>query len=98
MESYYGNYEGIEIDTVTLTIAGKDEDEKASFVVPKLDLIRASPVFKRMFTVEMKEKSTGKVDDIKDTNPEEFGEFLKAISPKQKRPNREEFFDGSYGF
>jgi hypothetical protein len=32
-------------------------------------------------------KSTDKIE-IKDTNPDEFGDFLKAISPKQEHPNR----------
>jgi hypothetical protein len=40
-----------------------------------------------MFTHEMTEKKTGKVV-IEDTNPEEFGDFLKAISPKQEHPTR----------
>jgi hypothetical protein len=40
-----------------------------------------------MFAYEMTEKTTRKVD-IKDTNPEEFGDFLKAISQKQENPNR----------
>jgi hypothetical protein len=48
----------------------------------------ASPVFQRMFANPMTEKATGKVE-IKDTNPEEFGHFLKAISPKQELPNRQ---------
>jgi hypothetical protein len=43
----------------------------------------------------MTEKSTGKVD-IKDTNPDEFGDFLKAISPKQEHPNREFYCNLSY--
>jgi hypothetical protein len=60
---------------------------EASFVVPKHDLLRSSPVFHRMFANEMTEKATGKVE-IEDTNPEEFGEFLKAISPKQEHPTR----------
>jgi hypothetical protein len=41
-----------------------------------------------MLASEMTEKSTGKVE-IEDTNAEEFGDFLKAISPKQELPNRE---------
>jgi hypothetical protein len=86
LESYYGEYEGVE--TVTLSIAGTETDEKTSFVVPKYVLMFASLVFRRMFIDEMTEKTTGKVD-IKDTNPEEFGDFLKAISPKQEHPNRE---------
>jgi hypothetical protein len=40
-----------------------------------------------MFTAEMTEKATGEVK-IEDTNAEEFGDFLKAISPKQEHPNR----------
>jgi hypothetical protein len=84
MESYYGDYGGI--DKITLSIAGTDA--KSSFVVSKHDLMRVSAVFERMFANEMTEKATGKVE-IEDTNPEEFGEFLKAISPKQERPNRE---------
>jgi hypothetical protein len=84
MEPYYGDYEGIE--KVTLTVAGSDE---TSFTVPKIDLFRASPVFQRMFANEMTEKATGKVDKIKETNPEEFGDFLRAISPKQELPNRQ---------
>jgi hypothetical protein len=83
--SYYGNYEGIEIPMVTLCVVGPEE---VSFVIPKLDLIRASPVFERMFANEMTERATDKVV-IEDTNPEEFGDFLKAISPKQELPNRE---------
>jgi hypothetical protein len=82
LTSYYGDYEGVE--TVTLSIDGA---EKASFTVPKIDLIRASPVFKQMFTGEMKEKNVGKVD--KGTNPKAFGDFLKAISPKQEHPTRQ---------
>jgi hypothetical protein len=42
---------------------------------------------------EMTEKKTSKVE-IKDTSPEEFGDFLKAISPKQEHPNRE--FNGIF--
>jgi hypothetical protein len=82
LEAYYGDYEGI--DTVTLCIG------TVSFVVPKHDLMRASPVFQRMFASEMTEKALGKVV-IEDTNPEEFGDFLKAISPKQEHPARELF-------
>jgi hypothetical protein len=82
LEPYFGDYEGIE--TVKLSIVGTKE---ASFVVPKYALMFASPVFQRMLTHEMTEKKTGKVE-IKDTNPEEFGDFLKAISPKQEHPNR----------
>jgi hypothetical protein len=36
----------------------------------------------------MTEKATSEVK-IEDTNAEEFGDFLKAISPKQEHPNRE---------
>jgi hypothetical protein len=43
-----------------------------------------------MFINEMTEKTSGKVE-IKDTDPGEFGDFLKAISPKQEHPNREFF-------
>jgi hypothetical protein len=49
--------------------------------------MRASPVFQRMFANPMTEKASGKVE-IEDTNPEEFGDFLKAISSKQELPNR----------
>jgi hypothetical protein len=77
VESYYGDYD-CDLEKITLIIAGA---EKASFTVPKVDLFRASPVFRRMFTVEMKEKATGKVEEIPDSNPQEFGDFLKAISP-----------------
>jgi hypothetical protein len=77
LESYYGDYEGVE--TITLCIAGT-ENEETSFVVPKYVLMNASPVFRRMLINEMTEKSTGKVY-IKDTNSTEFGDFLKAISP-----------------
>jgi hypothetical protein len=84
VESCYGDYD-CGLEKVTLTVAGA---EKASFTVPKVDLFRASPVFRRMFTVEMKEKASGKVEEIPDTNPEEFGDFLKAISPKQEHPTR----------
>jgi hypothetical protein len=84
LESYYGNLEGVE--TVTLCVAGTD-NKNTSFLVPKYVLLNASPVFQRMFANEMTEKTTGKVN-IKDTNPEEFGDFLKAISPKQEHPNR----------
>jgi hypothetical protein len=82
--SYYGDFVGIEIPMVTLCVVGHN---KASFVVPKIDLIRASPVFQRMFANDMTEKASGTVE-IKDTNPTEFGDFLKAISPKQEHPNR----------
>jgi hypothetical protein len=41
-----------------------------------------------MFAAEMTEKATGEVK-IEDTNAKEFGDFLKAISPKQEHPNRE---------
>jgi hypothetical protein len=68
-----------------LTIAGIKE---ASYVVPKYALMFASPVFKRMFANGMTEKSSGKLV-IEDTNPEEFSDFLKAISPKQEHPTRE---------
>jgi hypothetical protein len=84
VESYYGDYD-CDLEKITLIIAGA---EKASFTVPKVDLFRASPVFRRMFTVEMKEKATGKVEEIPDSNPQEFGDFLKAISPRQEHPNR----------
>jgi hypothetical protein len=86
LEPYYGDYEGVE--TVTLCVAGTENEDETSFIVPKYALMFASPVFRRMFIDEMTEKTTGKVD-IKDTNPEEFGDFLKAISPKQEHPNRE---------
>jgi hypothetical protein len=94
LESYYGDYEGIE--TVTLSIAGT-ETEETSFVIPKLNLIRASPVFRRMFANEMTEKATGKVD-IKDTTPEEFSDFLKAISPKQEHPTRRLYACNKFSF
>jgi hypothetical protein len=84
LEPFYGGYEGVE--TITLCIVGA-EQEKTSFVVPKLDLVRTSPVFQRMLASEMTEKALGKVV-IEDTNPEEFGDFLKAISPKPEQPNR----------
>jgi hypothetical protein len=90
MEAYFGDYEGIE--TVTLNILGTIKE--ASFIVPKHDLMRASPVFRRMFTNDMTEKTTSKVE-IKDTNPGEFGDFLKAISPKQEHPNRK-FHNNSF--
>jgi hypothetical protein len=70
-----------------LCIAGNQDEEALQLVVPKVDLMRSSPVFRRMFLNEMTEKATNKVE-IKDTNPEEFGDFLKAISPKQEHPNR----------
>jgi hypothetical protein len=95
LESYYGDHEGVE--TVTLCIAGtgNQEDENEAlfkYIIPKHDLMRSTPVFQRMFASEMTEKATGKVQ-IEDTTPEEFGDFLKAISPKQEHPNRE-FNDG----
>jgi hypothetical protein len=40
-----------------------------------------------MFTHEMTEKTSGKVE-IKDTTPKEFGDFLKTISPKPEHPTR----------
>jgi hypothetical protein len=76
---------------VTLRIVGTNGETEASFVIPKLNLMQASPVFHRMFTSEMSEKATGEVK-IEDTNAEEFGDFLKAISPKQEHPNRKIFF------
>jgi hypothetical protein len=89
LEYYYGDYEGV--DTVTLSIAGTETNKETSFVVPKYALMFASPVFCRMFAYEMTEKTTGKVE-IKDTNPDEFGDFLKAISPMQEHPNRKIFW------
>jgi hypothetical protein len=76
------------IEMVILRICGTDDEVTASFTVPKLDLVRASAVFHGMFTAEMTEKATGEVK-IKETTAEEFGDFLKAISPKQEHPNRE---------
>jgi hypothetical protein len=73
---------------VTLRIRGNNGEAEASFTVPKYYLMRASDVFHRMFTAEMKEEATGEVK-IADTTVEEFGDFLKAISPKQEPPNRE---------
>jgi hypothetical protein len=70
-----------------LCIRGFNSKE-ASFIVPKYVLVQASPVFQRMFANEMTEKASGKVV-IEDTNAEEFGDFLKAISPKQEHPNRQ---------
>jgi hypothetical protein len=84
LESYYGDHEGIE--TTKLNISGGIKE--ASFVVPKYILMQASPVFKRMFANEMTEKASGIVE-IEGTNAEEFGDFLKAISPKQELPNRQ---------
>jgi hypothetical protein len=84
LESYFGNCEGV--DTVTLCIPGNNSKE-ACFIVPKYVLTQASKVFQRMFANEMTEKSSGKVV-IEDTNVAEFGDFLKAISPKQELPNR----------
>jgi hypothetical protein len=72
---------------VTLRIVGTNGETEASFTLPKLNLMQASPVFHRMFTAEMTEKATGEVK-IEDTNADEFGDFLKAISPKQEHPNR----------
>jgi hypothetical protein len=93
LKSYYGDFDGVEVEMTTFVIDGT-EDEEAPFVVPKYMLMFASPVFQRMFAYEMTEKTTGKVK-IKDTTPEEFGDFLKAISPKQEHPNRE--FDWKIG-
>jgi hypothetical protein len=75
---------------ITLRICGTNGETEASFTVPKLNLMQASPFFHRMLTAEMTEKATGEVN-IEDTgtNAEEFGDFLKAISPKQEHPNRE---------
>jgi hypothetical protein len=85
LESYYGNCDGVE--TVTLCIRGLNSKE-ALFIVPKYVLTQASLVFQRMLASEMTEKASGKIV-IEDTNPEEFGDFLKAISPKQEHPNRQ---------
>jgi hypothetical protein len=48
-----------------------------------------------MFANDMTEMRTSKVE-IKDTNPKDFGDFLKAISPKQENPNRNFFFEKSF--
>jgi hypothetical protein len=87
LESYYGDFGKSGISMVTLRIRGNNGEAEASFTVPKYYLMRASDVFHRMFTAEMTEKATGEVK-IEDTNAEEFGDFLKAISPKQEHPNR----------
>jgi hypothetical protein len=87
LESYYGDFGPGEIEMVTLRICDIKGETEASFTVPKYVLMQASPVFHRMFTAEMTEKATGEVK-IEDTNAEEFGDFLKAISPKQEHPNR----------
>jgi hypothetical protein len=49
----------------------------------------ASPVLERIFASDMAERTTGRVENIKDANPAEFCEFLRAISPKPELPNRE---------
>jgi hypothetical protein len=87
LESYYGDFGKSGIAMVTLRICGTNGETEASFTVPKLNLMDASAFFNRMFTAEMTETTTGEVK-IKDTNAEEFGDFLKAISPKQEYPNR----------
>ena len=46
-----------------------------------------SPVFERMFQIEMKEKDAEEVE-IKDVTPEHFDDFLAAISPQRIHPNR----------
>jgi hypothetical protein len=87
LETYFGDF-GKTLEMVTLHICGTDEETEASFTIPKCVLMQASAVFHRMFTAEMTEKATGEVK-IKETTAEEFGDFLKAISPKQEHPNRE---------
>jgi hypothetical protein len=88
MESYFGDFGKSGIDIVILRIVGTNGETEASFTVPKYILIQSSAVFHRMFTSEMTEKATGEVK-IEDTNAQEFGDFLKAISPKQEHPNRQ---------
>jgi hypothetical protein len=87
LEPYYGEFDKLGIEMVNLRICGTNGETEASFTVPKLNLMQASPVFHRMFTAEMTEKATGEVK-IEDTSAAEFGDFLKAISPKQEHPNR----------
>jgi hypothetical protein len=91
LESYYGDFGKAGIaKMVTLRICGTNKKTTAIFTVPKLNLMQASPVFQRMFTAEMTEKKTGEVK-MEETNAEEFGDFLKAISAKQEYPNRYTF-------
>jgi hypothetical protein len=87
LESYYGDFGKVGIAMATLRICGANGKTESIFVIPKVNLMQASPVFHRMFTAELTEKVTGEVK-IEDTNAEEFGDFLKAISPKQEHPNR----------
>ena len=46
-----------------------------------------SPVFDRMFQIDMKEKYANEVE-IKDVKAEHFEDFLAAISPQRIHPNR----------
>lgn len=60
-------------DGFTITIG------EQQFVVSAAHLQLVSPVFRKMLTVEMREKADRKVD-IKDTDAYTFGAFLEAIS------------------
>ncbi|KAL3090755.1 hypothetical protein niasHT_029974 [Heterodera trifolii] len=56
------------------------------FTVSKHFLMSVSPVFHKMFSVDMLEKAQGEVS-LEETNGEEFSAFLDAISPKMASPN-----------
>ena len=57
------------------------------FPVSTTYLSAYSPVFERMFQIEMKEKDAEEVE-INDVTPEHFDDFLAAISPQRIHPNR----------
>uniref|UniRef100_A0A914HUC8 cytidine deaminase n=1 Tax=Globodera rostochiensis TaxID=31243 RepID=A0A914HUC8_GLORO len=56
------------------------------FTVSKHYLMSVSPVFHKMFSVDMLERAQGEVN-LEETNAEEFSAFLEAISPKLAHPN-----------
>lgn len=62
-----------------------------TFRVSQHFLMAISPVFQKMFSIEMREKTLKEVN-LEETNPDEFKAFLEAISPKQMLPNRRKYF------
>ena len=61
--------------------------EDRRFPVNTIYLSAYSPVFERMFQIDMKEKDESEVE-IKDVKSEHFEDFLAAISPHRIHPNR----------
>ena len=61
--------------------------DNRSFQVNTVYLSAYSPVFERMFQIDMVEKHAKEVE-IKDVKGEHFEDFLAAISPQRIQPNR----------